>query len=169
MIYLAYSNLFGEYYRGRLDKIDYGKGTVGVFFIDYGNSEEDISIEHLIQISKKAVKDLNLTDLISPAQAIEATLAHIKPNPIRTGDQWDKEAIECFENLLEMSKIDDNWTCKGDIYAITTFDHSGEIFLRLKLYHHARTSPSHQKVNLIYFIFSIFTYRIVGNIGRPFL
>ena len=51
-VYLAPFNY--QYYRGRVDAIDFKQGSVTVFFIDFGNVE-DVAIDELVVITRKGL------------------------------------------------------------------------------------------------------------------
>ena len=51
-VYLAPFN--HQYYRGRVDAIDFKQGSVTVFFIDFGNVE-DVAIDELVVITRKGL------------------------------------------------------------------------------------------------------------------
>ena len=100
------------YYRARVNSIT-NTGTVGVFFIDYGNVDF-VPIQDLRVITVDIIRDF--PDIVqTPGLALECSLANIQPSKIRNSKGlWDEEVIDWFKRRL----TEDVCRVEGKIFSV---------------------------------------------------
>ncbi|OPJ71576.1 tudor and KH domain-containing protein isoform B [Patagioenas fasciata monilis] len=96
----------GEWHRARVLGVQ-GDGRVGLHYVDFGDNGD---------APPEALRALRSDFLSLPFQAIECSLAGIKP---AAGDTWDKAALAAFQRLMHCAR----WT--PVLATVTSYSQSG--------------------------------------------
>lgn len=153
-VYLSMYKEDGNYYRSRVDHFHMAEQKVTVFYLDYGNVER-IEMEELviIQTDVSADKMEHLNSLVHiPALALECSLAHVKPNPMRSvNGEWDEVASKVYEQLLVYltSSQESGLKFNAQIYSVIQGSNRPIVKVILYLEDHPVVGKS-ESVNIMY-------------------